>query len=731
MLVGGTQMHWITFLFICIETVVLFYLTIYKFARPDDKTTVLNIVLIALLIFYNLTGGLLPDPKLPGSYFIQTSLAYATGFITPCYFPYYVYKAFRLTGLRFHAYKGVFLFLIFPYILFVTVFAVSGSLEQAKDILIIPVCYALWVIFSLNKAVRAKYRNDFSNPKFREERWVLLLSLTPWVGLPIIDFFNFGQAIEASITNVGFLGLFAFQLRQHITSIRVEHEKVVASEQRLKSWNSTLQTEVEKRTKELARINEQQMNTFINLAHETKTPLTLVNNYMDEYISKHGNSEELSVVKNNIDKLSADIVNLFDLEKFKKGFGVYNHNQVCDFSRTLSDSVALFKAYAEKSGVNVDATIEENIHVKADPLAINRIINNLVENAIKFSPPHGLVHVKLATAGEKIIFSVKDEGPGIPVQSQRKIFEPYYQIGKHKNNLQGMGLGLPIVKKVVEDLSGEISVFSEPDKNKGTEFRVEMCCHHLLENEAVAAQPGATPMYDTGVSMDVGDFVQIGVRKNIMIVEDNRALQSYLAKKLKDQYNIYTAFNGSHALKKLNELKLVPDLIITDVMMDHMDGYAFAAALAKNETYSHIPFVFLTAKSTSTDRLKALKLGAIDVIQKPFSFPELSHKIEAILAISEKQRKALVENVHSWINKPDLRPSNGREEILELNLDRYNLTQREKDIARAVGQGKPYKTIAETLYISEKTVAKHVQNIFDKVQVSNRLELIKKLELAE
>lgn len=134
MLIPGTQMHIATFMFVCIEIVIFFYLVIYRLARPDDKKAHLNIILIALLIIYNVTGGLLPDPNLPGSYLLQTSIAYGTGFITPCYFPYYVLHAFGLEKMRFHAYKGVFLFLMFPYFLFVGVFVTSGDLETAKNL---------------------------------------------------------------------------------------------------------------------------------------------------------------------------------------------------------------------------------------------------------------------------------------------------------------------------------------------------------------------------------------------------------------------------------------------------------------------------------------------------------------------------------------------------------------------------------------------------------------------
>src|SRR4030095_5594024 len=129
MLIPGTQMHIVTFIFVCIEMVIFFYLLIYRVARPDDRTAFLNIILIFLLIVYNVTGGLLPDPNLPGSYFIQEAIAYGTGFIVPCYFPYYVYKAFHLQKMKFHAYRGVFLFLMFPYFLFVLFFGITNNLD--------------------------------------------------------------------------------------------------------------------------------------------------------------------------------------------------------------------------------------------------------------------------------------------------------------------------------------------------------------------------------------------------------------------------------------------------------------------------------------------------------------------------------------------------------------------------------------------------------------------------
>jgi DNA-binding CsgD family transcriptional regulator len=201
---------------------------------------------------------LLPDDNLPGTYYLQTSIAYATGFITPCYFPYYVYHAFGLSKMKFHAYRGVYFFLILPYIAFAVLFIVTGKLDEAKKLLIIPTAYALCVIAVLVKAVRYKYKGSFAFAAAKEEMLITFLSLTPWVSLPVIDYYNLGQPVEATTTNTGFLLLLALQLKQHIAKARAEHKRLIETEQQLLNWNVQLQKEVEKRTREIELLNAEQ-----------------------------------------------------------------------------------------------------------------------------------------------------------------------------------------------------------------------------------------------------------------------------------------------------------------------------------------------------------------------------------------------------------------------------------------------------------------------------------------
>lgn len=730
MLIPGTQMHIVTFIFVSIETVIFFYLLIYRLARPDDKTAYLNIVLIFLLIVYNITGGLLPDDSMPGSYFLQVTLAYATGFITPCYFPYYVYMAFSLEKMKFHVYKGIYLFLIIPYVVFIVVFALTNKLDAAKDLLILPVVYALWVIISMVKAIRYKYRKDFSSKETREEMAVLLLSLTPWVMLPIIDFLNLGQATEAYITNFGFLSLFALQMKRHIKELRTEHERLITSEVQLLNWNSDLKKEVEKRTMELELINEQRTNTFVNLAHETKTPLTLINNYLEEYISKNAPSEELTFVKRNLDKISGDIVNLFDLEKFNKGFAFYNHNQVCNISELLKDSALLFRQYASGNNIEIIEDIDKGILLKADPLSVNRIINNLVENAIKFSDDAGIIKIALKLTDDAILFSVKDFGKGIPSEMQTKVFEPYYQLTNNKSNIQGMGLGLPIVKKVVEDLNGEIKIISNPKITMGTEVLISLKSYTESKIEAIISKPALKPVVVNKGILDTPMPVYDMEKQAVLVVEDNVTMLNYLYKKLSQKYNVHASLNGNDAIRKMKELTVMPDLIITDIMMDKVDGYDFAKIISKSSSYSHIPFIFLSAKSGVTDKLQGLQLGAIDYVPKPFSIAELLVKVDSILSNARKQKKAIWNKAFGNLNANNVSLVKRGSNTFEKNCELYQLTRREKAIAKLICQGQKYKDIGDTLFIAERTVTKHAQNIFEKLHVSNKIELINKLEFS-
>ena len=189
--------------------------------------------------------------------------------------------------------------------------------------------------------------------------------------------------------------------------------------------------------------------------------------------------------------------------------------------------------------------------------------------------------------------------------------------------------------------------------------------------------------------------------------------------------------NGNDALKKIKSVSGLPDLIISDIMMDKLDGFSFARIISEDPAYNHIPFIFLSAKSTQSDKLQGLRLGAIDFIHKPFSIQELIQKIESILAVANKQKQAVLSVAIDNLNilqrgQATYNKTNGIDKFVQ-NCQLYNLTSRETAIAQLISKGHKYKEIAEKLFIAERTVTKHVQNIFEKVNVSNKIELINKL----
>ena len=214
----------------------------------------------------------------------------------------------------------------------------------------------------------------------------------------------------------------------------------------------------------------------------------------------------------------------------------------------------------------------------------------------------------------------------------------------------------------------------------------------------------------------------------ILLVEDNIQMLHYLQQQLKSEYNVMVAENGLQALNKM-ESRQKPDLILSDIMMDEMDGFAFLKELSRNNLYKDIPLIFITAKTTQKDSLEGLSLGAVDFIQKPFDYIEIKLKINSILSNKASQREAVMNAVvkaasQQLKNTPDQPINFETQEFFEGNCAKYNFTEREKEIVALVKQGAPYKKISDQLNISERTVVRHIQNMFGKTNTHNKLDLL-------
>lgn len=744
MVVFNTQMHIITFLICLVELVFFAYQTVYYLSRPSDKKRKYYLILLYLLIQNNIISGLLPDKNMSVNIIVQSILSYGVSFAMVMYIPYYFYKSYELKKLKFHAYYGTFFFLLIPYIAcFVIPYVITGNLQTSVRLaMVIPFFYALTLLYYLILAIKAKNIEN-PDPESKQELNGVFLGVVFFILLPLMAFFkneldmmllpilhfsDGSQIVEVLITNSSLLVFTVLFIRQTVRQARQEYIKLQESEKALQQLNAVLVERVKERTKELELANEKRTNSFVNLAHETKTPLTLINNYLEEYIIKYGNTRELEVIKNSLGKLTKDIVNFFDLERMNKGFNVYNHNQHSDFSTILKGSVTLFKQYAIKKNIAIADSIEAQLFIKADPESVYRIINNLIENAIKYTQANGEIELILKSNNGNIHFSVKDNGIGISPDLHPNVFDPYYQINSQKANFQGMGLGLSIVKKIVASLHGTITLNSDSTKNVGTELIIHLPQYIISDNEIVTELEN-TKTYLEIEHLSIAEQVYDTHKPAIMIVEDNISLLNFIVEKLQEKYNVYFALNGSEAFEKLKSIKHL-DLLVSDVMMDHGNGFELYKNISSQEKFKHIPVIFLTAKTTIENKLEGLSMGAVGYIFKPFLIDELTTKIDSIVNNLSQQRKAIINHAYNSLINDRYEPkeiSSGLNKFEE-NCNRFHITTREKEIIKLIKMGKTYKEIADNLCISDKTVAKHLQNIFEKVNVTNKLELLGKLE---
>ncbi|WP_211236745.1 ATP-binding response regulator [Sporocytophaga myxococcoides] len=611
-------------------------------------------------------------------------------------------------------------------------------------VVIIPFIYVIVMLFSLAKSFKEKYQSC-TDESSKEEMIGVLLGFSFWLTLPIIAFFeidinhlllpilkfhNGSQVAEVISTNLGLLVMTVLFIRKSIKQSRAEYYMLLDSQKMLQELNYNLTLKVIERTRELEIANERRTNTFINLAHESKTPITLIRNYLEEYISKYGEAEELLIIKRSIEKLTRDINNFFDLEKIKRGDDIYFNDQICNVSEVLKNNIELYRSYANKKSIFLSSYIDDNLIVKADPEGIYRVLNNLVENAIKFSSLNGVIEVTLKQDGENLLFVVRDTGIGIHPELHEKIFEPYFKINSSHKNIQGIGIGLSIVKKIVESIGGVIRIESNPAIAAGTKMIIEIpILHQEHLGETISIECGE--VYFNVDALYVPQVLYNADRPSIFIVEDNIALLNYLAKKLSEKYNVLVATNGKEAFDRLQAVTYV-DLIISDVMMDGGDGFDLYRSILKQSNLNHIPFIFLTARDSSKSKIEGLSLGAVDYVQKPFLVEELVAKIDSILLNFEKQRIALINTAYKNLQKRndiDVIKVDSQNKF-EINCQRYNLTTREIEIINLIAKGATYKSIGELLFISDKTVAKHVRNIFEKVDVKKQVELLSKLEVS-
>lgn len=391
--------------------------------------------------------------------------------------------------------------------------------------------------------------------------------------------------------------------------------------------------------------DEMKMRFFANISHEFRTPLTLIlaplNSILQKALQQSDQEtlEHAGLIKRNASRLSVLINQLLDLQKLE---AKKLKPEICegDIVLFVKSTFEKFTPLAVRNNVSYHFTCAtQEISAWYDPDKTEKIISNLLSNAFKFT--HNVVKVLLSADTTHFTVSVEDNGSGIPVEFHEKIFDRFYHVDGSPGKVQeGTGLGLSLVKEMTDLLNGTISVESE--KGKGTVFSVKLPRTKELFNNYAERKDDES---HAGVTFDIPpvDSASPGAGKTandaplILVVEDNEDLRNYLRMVLSARYHISESGNGKDGLCKAREM--IPDLIISDIVMPEMDGVEMTRLLKDDDRTSHIPVILLTSLVSTDNKIRGFETGADDYITKPFNEDILLHRISNLIKLRKQLQR--------------------------------------------------------------------------------------------
>lgn len=375
--------------------------------------------------------------------------------------------------------------------------------------------------------------------------------------------------------------------------------------------------------KKMIRLRE---DFFTNITHEFRTPLTVILGLSRELYSVEEHSEKVSNMGKIIEQQGSNLLELInqllDISKIKSAIGNpdWRNGNIVAYLTMVVDS---YRDYAKSRHIELQLVAREAIDMDFVPDYMNKIMNNLLSNAFKFTPEYGKVSVIVGREHSSISIEVSDSGIGIGAEALPHIFEPFYQ-GPHRIKQLGTGLGLALVRQIVETLEGNISVKSTPQQ--GTTFRLVLPVRNMCDQ-------AATPLVNIPLlpkeelTLDTSNKCEH--EYHLLVVEDNRDVARYIGAMLSENYSISYASNGKEGLEMA--LEFIPDLVITDLTMPEMDGLEVCRQIRSNEIINHIPVIMVTAKVSEAERIKGLEAGADAYLTKPFNAEELRTRVEKLL----------------------------------------------------------------------------------------------------
>ncbi|MBX2873047.1 MAG: response regulator [Saprospiraceae bacterium] len=414
---------------------------------------------------------------------------------------------------------------------------------------------------------------------------------------------------------------------------------------RRRQWLLQHQLQLEQQEAErLKELDQVKTQLYTNITHEFRTPLTVISGMADQVLE---NPEDwfrkgLTMIKRNSRQLLGLINQMLDLSKLEAG-SLPVHLIQDDIVQYLKYLVESMHSYAESKDIRLHLLPgAASLQMDFDPAKIQAIFLNLIGNGIKFTPEGGDIYITVLESqksehGSSLELKVKDKGVGIPADQLPHIFDRFYQVDDSSTRKgEGTGIGLALTRELVKLLGGRIEV--ESQEGEGTEFTVSLPISRIAEIGAALSEPQEVGPRSELIPGEL-PLAATAIMENpelpfALLIEDNKDVLQYLAACLQGQYRLEKATNGREGIEKA--LNLVPDIIISDVMMPEKDGFEVVATLKEDMRTSHIPIILLTAKADLDSRLEGLERGADAYLSKPFEKQELEVRLRKLIELRQQ-----------------------------------------------------------------------------------------------
>ena len=425
---------------------------------------------------------------------------------------------------------------------------------------------------------------------------------------------------------------------------------------------------------------------FTDISHELRTPLTLISSPVTEVLENEPLSpsarEHLTLVHQNTERMLRLMNQILDFRKIQNQKMKLLIEET-DLIPLLQKVMSSFKLIAEEKNINYQLTSTiQSVYSWVDRDKFEKIFFNLLSNAFKYTPTDKSITVNITTKEKTVEIEVADEGIGIAVEKQHSLFQRFESLVKQNILQPSSGIGLSLVKEMVEMHHGTITVNSQP--GIGSRFTVSLPLQREIFEEDVQVEfilndsqsSAPHPVDSMKAPEEVEEKEDLETNSDgfsILVVEDNEELKAFLKSILSENYTVITASNGEEGLQ--HAVDDLPDLIISDVMMPVMDGLEMIRQIKENNNICHIPIIVLSAKASLDDRIAGLEQGIDDYITKPFSMEELTFRIEAIL-----RRVRGKKNKESNVYKIGKFTFDTQKQILAIGDKQTKLTTKESEL---------------------------------------------------